>query len=125
MQTPAHAHHGTCVSKRALQVTPELQLGFNVSALEPMYQLSLNDDDYQGLSFSPITHPAVLGSGAALFAAMMRWRFPISASLTPFTLHAKERNVRAQVNVFTRTQREGANPCTTTNLYGTMLTIVL
>jgi hypothetical protein len=106
------------------QVTfaPEVHLGVDIAKLEPTYGFLMNDDDYNGLTIKPLMHPAVLLSGAGLYAAMMRWRLPFSATITAAALKLPQ-DQSLELQLFTKTRREANNRITTVNLTGAMLTL--
>ena len=107
---------------RKASLAPELQLGLDARAMAPVLNVLLADDDYSGYSFAPLRHPVVLGAVGALYASMMRWRFPLSATLTLAKVKvAEDKSVEFQV--FTRTQRFESKPICTVCAQGAMLTL--
>ena len=107
---------------KTLNISPEVQLGIDISSMEPKINVLTGDDDFSGLSVSPLTHPAVPVTGAALYAAMMRWRFPINAKVSLASFKRPNGQV-VDLDLFTKTQREGSNKVCTTNLWGAVLTL--
>jgi hypothetical protein len=107
---------------KQLKVAPELQLGVDLHAMEPTIKVVMDDDDFKGVVVSPMTHPAVLLGGAGLYASMLKWQFPFSYSVPLYTYVTKQGH-RSELQLFTRTQRQGDKKLTTTNLSGVMLTL--
>lgn len=103
-------------------LAPELQLGLDARAMAPVVNVLLSDDDYSGYSFAPLKHPVVLGAVGGLYAAMMRWRFPLSATLTLAKFKAGE-DKSVELQVFTRTQRFESKSICTVCAQGAMLTL--
>lgn len=111
----------------------------------------LSDDDYTGYAINPITHPlAIIGAvgtyagvcGAAncchsvshthgqipvdlctCSAAMMKYRFPISATVKVAKLKVQDRDVDVRLSTLTR--RVEDNRVTTTKFTGAMLSITI
>ena len=72
-----------------------------------------------GWSLSPKHHPLVLAGGGAVYWAMMKYRFPISASIDVAKFKSDKRDVKVQL--VTATKRVDDNPISTTNVSGVVL----
>ena len=107
---------------KSLHLSPEVQVGFDLSTLEPTINVAVGDDEFNGLKVSPLIHPAVLASGAGLVAAMVHWRFPFSMKLGVASFSTGEGNT-LELDLFTKSQREGDTKVPSTNLVGAMMTL--
>lgn len=106
---------------RRLTFQPEVQLGVDVLALAPTVSVLVGDDDYAGCAVTPLAHPAVAAGVGGLYAAMMRWRFPLAGTLTVASF--KVRGKRLDLQVGANARRIEDRRVTTVGLTGAMLTL--
>jgi hypothetical protein len=107
---------------KVARLEPEVRIGINAASLHPTLDVHLKDDDYSGYSFQPLYHPAVICTGAALYAAMMRWRFPLSLSV-PLGKCGIGHSRSVEIQMLNRLQRTDANRICTLGVRGAMLTL--
>jgi hypothetical protein len=67
----------------------------------------------------PILHPLVAIAGGGLYWGMMKYRFPISASIDIAKFRNDKRDFKLQL--VTTTKRVDDNPISTTNVSGMVL----
>lgn len=107
---------------KVARLEPEVRLGLDATNLAAKVSVLLSDDDYSGFAFKPLYHPAVIGAGAALYAAMMRWRFPL-----PFSIKLGNCGIGGgqsiDFHVLSKLQRTDVNPICTLGVRGAMLTL--
>lgn len=108
---------------KQLHFTPEVRLGVDVRALAPTIDVLLSDDDYTGYAINPITHPLAIIGAVGTYAAMMKYRFPISATVKVAKLKVQDRDVDVRLSTLTR--RVEDNRVTTTKFTGAMLSITI
>eukprot|EP00892_Ulva_mutabilis_P001544 jgi/Ulvmu1/11390/UM075_0052.1 len=106
---------------KKLKFSPEVRLGVDVRALAPTIDVLLSDDDYSGYAINPISHPLALLGAVGTYTAMMKYRFPISATVKVAKFKLQNRDVDVQLSTLTR--RVEDNKVTTTKFTGAMLTI--
>ena len=107
---------------KAAELAPEVQLGVDLLTFAPSVSVLLSDDDYKGIRAKPLTHPSVLVTGAVLYSAMHRYRFPLAATVTAARFNVAD-NARVELQLSTRTQRQGKNRLNTVTMTGAMLAL--
>lgn len=100
-------------------LSPEVQVGVDMRAMVPTVRVLLSDDDYKGYQLNPKHHPLVLLGAAGVYGALMKFRFPISASVDVAKFKGENRVLELQL--VTTTKRVDNNPVATTNVTGLVL----
>lgn len=77
------------------------------------------EHDGAGWSLRPKHHPLVVVGGGALYWGLMKYRFPISASVDIAKFKSDERDFKLQLQ--TMTKRVDDNPISTTHVSGVVL----
>eukprot|EP01025_Chloroclados_australasicus_P056131 TRINITY_DN689_c0_g4_i1.p1 TRINITY_DN689_c0_g4~~TRINITY_DN689_c0_g4_i1.p1 ORF type:complete len:281 (-),score=23.55 TRINITY_DN689_c0_g4_i1:184-1026(-) len=106
---------------KVAEVAPEVGLGVDLLNLAPVIHMNFSDDDFTGYKVNPVTHPAVIAGAAGVYAAVMKYRFPLafSSDVAAFKVQGKT----VQVGLKTTVKRIENSKVATVGLNGVQLCI--